>query len=555
MRAQHRPSLVLASLLVLAGGAAGCAATSGSGDSGRRMVVAEVAVERGAYPVAAREYRLAAAAAHDPVVAEHAARLAFDHGQDRELERIAREWLARDGASEVARRFLAVALLQLDHREEAARQFAKLIASAYPTPAEAFLALDESLAELRNDTGAARVVGALAKSYPTLPEAAYAEGALALQAGDSPTAIAAAVRASAMRPGWRAARWLEARARTAGGDCEHGLEVAQELTAEAADADRLVYAWLLAACERPAEARPYFEDLARGTNARAEALEGLGALATDARRWDEATQRYSDLLALGRNTDRAFYGLATVADRKGEGEHAARLYARITSGTHAVAAQLRAYRLLLEAGEPAAAARGLDEFVAGAPESAVAATAGRAQILAETGRPAEALELLRRAEGVFPDREELRFARATILEDTGEVTAAVAQLRALLRERPLDPTARNALGFTLADHGEHLPEAESLIRAALADRPDSAAIRDSLGWVLYRRGATTEAVEWLKRAYAGDADPEVAAHLGEAEWAAGDTAAATAVWREALAHAPGDRHLRAAMERHLGPTP
>ena len=545
----------LASALIAMAVASGCAEFAPRGGPALHMLVAEVAIDRGEYAVAAREYRLAAAKAKDPVIAERAAHVAFDNGQDRELELTAREWLARDPKSEVARRFDAVALLQLDRRSEAAEQFASLITSAYPTPGEAFTALSESLADLRNDTGAARTVAMLAARYPALPEAAYAEGLLALAAGDSPSALTAAAQARTLRPGWREARWLEARARIAGGDCPRGLETASGLAAEAGDSDRLLYAWLLAACERPAEARPYFEDLARTSSARAEALEGLAALDLDAKRWNEANEHYSQILPTGRNSERAWYGLATVADRKGEAAHAARLYARVTTGPRAIPAQLRAYRLLLATGEPFGAAGQLDEFVATTAEDRVAVTAGRAQILAEFGRGSDALALLDRAIAAYPDREEFRYAHATVLERTGKVDGALRELRKVHQSRPLDPTAANALGFTLADHEQSLAEAETLIRGALAERPDSAAIRDSLGWVLYRRGQSGAALDWLKRAYAADPDPEIATHLGEAEWAVGDQAGARAVWAAALERSPGDAHLTAALERHAGHSP
>ncbi len=548
-----RPRQAAALLASLA--TAGCSLVGSSETPGTRMLMGEVALERGEYAFAAREYRRAAAESGDPKIAEHAARVAFDHGQDTELERTAREWLKRDPKSEGARRFEAVALLQLDRRAQAAEQFAVLLTSAYPTPAEGFTALGESLAELRNDAGAASTVGLLAARYPDLPQAAYAHASLSLSAGDSPTALAAIARALALKPGWREARWLEARALIAGGDCGRGLSEAGGLAAESSDADRLLYAWLLSACDRPAEARPFFEDLAHGSVARAEALEGLASIELDGHRWDEATNHYTEMLATGRNTERAFYGLAVIADRRGDTARAVRLYTRVTGGPRAVAAQLRAYRLLLQQGQPGLAARTLDDFVGGVPEERIAVTAGRAQILADVDRSAEALALLDRASAAYPDREELRFARAEVLERNGQVPRAIAELRRLANERPNDSTAQNALGFTLAEHGLALPEAETRIRAALAARPDSPAIRDSLGWVLYRRGHAADAVDWLQRAYANDPDPEIAAHLGTAQWAVGDRAAAQKTWQEALERSPGDPHLKQALEQHPGSQP
>lgn len=521
--------------------------------AGEQLLMAEVAAERGEYVQAVRRYGVAAATSRDENIAARGARLAFENGQIRALEQLAGEWLARSPNSEVARRFLAVALLELDRRADAERELAVLLTTAYATPAEGFAGLAESLSQLRNDTGVARVVARLAARYPDLPEAQLASAQLALGAGDSPTALAAAGRVLAREPGRRDARWTAARALVAAGRCDEGLKESGAIAAEASDSDRLVHAWLLSACDRGADAHAYFTDLASSRTVRAEALEGLAGYDLDARRFDEAANRYGEVLSSGRDAERALYGLAVVADRRGDAERAIKLYGRVTAGPRATPAQLRAYRLGLERGDAAAATRLLDDFVAAAPDQRVAATAGRAQILAERGRQGEALALLRRATAEYPDREELRYARATVLERAGQVDAALGELRAVATLRPRDPNAQNALGFTLADHSRSLAEAERRIRAALAERPDSAAIMDSLGWVLHRRGRTADGLGWLQRAFVLDPDPEIAAHVGEAQWVLGDHAAAEHSWRESLLRNPGERHLTKAIESHLGP--
>ncbi len=535
------PTLAAALLL------GGCASL---GPPPARLLSAEVALERAEYRLAARYYASAATQTHDPALAERGLRIAFEHSQDQELVRLAREWLAREPTSESARRFLVVGLLELDERAAAEGELAILLKSAYPSPAEGFSALAESLAQLRNDSGVARVVARLAERYPDVPEAALAVARLSLAAGDSPTALQASGRALALRPAWRAARALQARARVAAGDCELGLRESGSLAADASDGDRLVHAWLLSACDRSAEARAAFSDLVNSRLARPEALEGLASFDIDAHRYDEATMRLSELLATGRNGERALYALALVADRHGEYPRAALLYGRVGSGTRAVPAQLRSYRLMLEHGEAATAARQFDDFLARAPEYRVEASAGRSQILAEYQRLPEALALLARALQTYPDRNELRYARATVLEHAGRVDEAVAELRAIERMRPQDPAALNALGYTLADHERSLEEAERLVRTAFAVRPDSAAIRDSLGWVLHRRGRNADALPWLQQAYKLEADSEIAAHLGEVQWGLGDLAGARQTWRSALERAPADEHLLQALARH-----
>ena len=61
-------------------------------------------------------------------------------------------------------------------------------------------------------------------------------------------------------------------------------------------------------------------------------------------------------------------------------------------------------------------------------------------------------------------------------------------MRELLEVNPQNASALNFIGYTLADHGEQLEEAERLVRRALAIHPDSGAYLDSLGWVQFRRG-------------------------------------------------------------------
>ena len=166
----------LAACLCLGVATTACSTLGPARDPGVHMLMGEVAAERGEFERAAHEYRLAAATSGDAKIAERAARLAFDNGQDRELERIAHEWLARDPKSEVALRFNAVALLQLDRRAEAAAEFARIVDSAYPSPAEAFTALNESLGDLRNDRAREGRIGSASGDCACRPASSRSQG-------------------------------------------------------------------------------------------------------------------------------------------------------------------------------------------------------------------------------------------------------------------------------------------------------------------------------------------------------------------------------------------
>ena len=97
---------------------------------------------------------------------------------------------------------------------------------------------------------------------------------------------------------------------------------------------------------------------------------------------------------------------------------------------------------------------------------------------------------------------------------------------------PDDAEALNALGYTLADRTDRRAEALELIQRAILLKPDEPAIIDSLGWIRYRMGDLDGSLEELRRAYAKQADPEIAAHLGEVLWVKGDRDEARRVWEQ-----------------------
>jgi len=82
---------------------------------------------------------------------------------------------------------------------------------------------------------------------------------------------------------------------------------------------------------------------------------------------------------------------------------------------------------------------------------------------------------------------------------------------------PENASALNYLGYTYADMGIHLEEAEALIKEALKHKPDDGYITDSLGWVYFKMGRYEEALEYLQRAVAlTPDDPIIMEHLGDA---------------------------------------
>ena len=124
-----------------------------------------------------------------------------------------------------------------------------------------------------------------------------------------------------------------------------------------------------------------------------------------------------------------------------------------------------------------------------------------------------------------------------------------AVLRQLMRTRPQDPHAFNALGYSLADRRIRLEEARSLIAKAVELAPQDAFIQDSLGWVEFRMGNLEQATRILRAAWQARPDAEIAAHLGEVLWAQGLQSEAAAIWREGLMLKANNETLQETIKR------
>ena len=200
-------------------------------------------------------------------------------------------------------------------------------------------------------------------------------------------------------------------------------------------------------------------------------------------------------------------------------------------------------------GAAAAADELLDRLMEDEPQRAPEIIAARARMYADGGDFSRASDLLRGGVLEYPDNADLRYAVAALYEKQGLIGEALKELTRLLKARPEDPAALNALGYTLADHSRDLPRARRLIESAHIAAPTNAAILDSLGWVLFRQGHGAEAENYLRIAYSDDHGGDIAAHLGEVLWQLGKTAEAEHIWFEAGAIDTDNRLLKATLRR------
>lgn len=253
--------------------------------------------------------------------------------------------------------------------------------------------------------------------------------------------------------------------------------------------------------------------------------------------------------AHARGKTQAYLSLAHIAEKAQRLDEARAWLDQVDTAEDALRIQsLRATLLAREGKLPEARA-----LIQATPESqpgdAVAKLKAEAQLLREAGQPADAYAVLNRASMLTPQDFDLVYERAMLAEKLGQTVEMESLLRSIIKAQPDNHNALNALGYSLADRNERLPEAKALIDKALALAPNDPFITDSLGWVLFRMGQVTEAAATLKKAFDTRQDVEIAVHLGEVLWTLGNKTDAIGLFRQAKALQPDNELLKSTLMR------
>ena len=97
----------------------------------------------------------------------------------------------------------------------------------------------------------------------------------------------------------------------------------------------------------------------------------------------------------------------------------------------------------------------------------------------------------------LPKSAEIHFRLAILYEKQKDREASIRQIKKVLELDPENADALNFLGYSYAEAGTHLDEAERLIQEALRAKPDSGHIIDSRGGVNCKKGLYDKAVAGL----------------------------------------------------------
>lgn len=516
-----------------------------------QALVGEFALQRGDAKLGSDAWADLAVRTRDPKVIARATEIAgFARQYDRALE-LSRLWLSVEPDSIRARQTQSSLLVMANRIDELAPQMAALLAQDKANLGNNLLHLNRMLGRIADKKAVQGLVDRLATPYDTFPEAHFAMAQAAAAAGDSLRALTETEKSLQLRPDWETAAIARAQlqARLSAKTAIDSLDdfVGRYPTANEA---RLTLARLLISEKRYDESRRHFDRLIKDHPDNPEVIYPVAMLALQHGDTTTGRSQLENLLKTDfpdKSTIHFFLGQLEQEQKRPDAALAH--YRQVTGGEQFVPARSRAAQILMQQGKNAEARELLATTRASTPAERTQLTLAESQLLREAGRHNEAYIVLDRALAAQPNDTELLYEAALTAERIGKPEILEMHLTHLLALKPDHAHALNALGYSLADRNQRLPEAHDLITRALSLAPEDPFIMDSMGWVLFRQGKLPEALETLEKAFRLKADPEIAAHLGEVLWALGRKDDARRILQDAYRAHPENDTLAATVKK------
>ncbi|WP_225563125.1 tetratricopeptide repeat protein [Rhodanobacter sp. DHG33] len=516
-----------------------------------QLMAGEMALGSTDLKAAAQSYDKAMAISDDPAVAERAAMLAIAVHDDTAAERALSRWQALGAKPAAMAQGRAQLALDRGDTPEAQRQL-QILTDSHDK--DAWRGFGQVLVAARDQAQAGKLLEMLAtpQRLPADPQAWLAMSELGDKLGRHAYAQRIADAAIARFPGNADVYVWSAQMKAGKGDTKGALALLQQATAKSPDNVRLrlVYASLLGqsgdytAAAKVLDHGPQSADTYQLRAALAVHSKDTAAIAALYRQLQQAAPdvRAQNAFLLGQ--------LAEMQHRDAE---ALSWYDQVgDDDPHAFDADLRSAVLLQAQGKHADAHELLGQMqmdYLDQPDQLRQAWQLDAEIYMQEQNYPQAINAFTRALQAAPNDPGLLYGRGLAYASAGQVDPAVQDFRSLLKLKPDDIDASNALGFTLADAGRDLPEAEQLIAKAHAARPNDPAIADSWGWVQYRLGHLDQAAQSLHGAWQSSKDPDIGVHFGEVLWKQGDRQGAQKVFDAVRKLDPHNASLQGTLKR------
>jgi len=530
------------------------------------VLAAEISMQRGLVGPAYRTYLELARQTRDPRFAQRATEIAFNARIPQQALDAARLWREISPNSPAAAQVLST-LLVLNGRWDDARPLLQQQLAAVPASqrGDAILQMQQQLSRTSDPAGAASLLQELTRNDTKLPETYLALARAREIADDVPGAITALDQALKLRPGYEPAALMAAELR-AEKEPDEAVAILKRFLDKSPESvnGHITLARLYLLRNDMQAARQEFETLRKVAPADPRVPLALGLTSLQAKNYSEAEQYLQEYLQLVEkqptaNPDIAYQYLAQIAEERKDYAGAIRWLDRIEDIRLAPAATAKRAQLLARLGKLDDAQALFGEMLADAEEipdpgqraqRVMAIRQAEVATLMETRAYDRARKVLDDRIAAEPDNADWIYELAMLDERQKRYDSMEKGLRRVIALQPQQKQGYNALGYSLADRNERLPEARMLLERATELGPDDPYIMDSLAWVKFRMGELRPAADLLRNAYAKAPEAEIGAHLGEVLWQLGEHEEARKTWTEAMRIDPENETLVDTLRRY-----
>ena len=493
-------------------------------------------------------YSRASELSDDPQVIERAMRIAI-FAKDWPLAlKIAHRWSdALDGNIE-AQQVLGVLYLRQGDVDSSVKYFSEVMDAAADSPSQGYSIVAATLARVEDVETSLELMDRLVAKNFANPYGHLSYANLAMKAKKYQLAVDQSELALGFKPDLSEARVLRARALSLIGDHDAAFVEMQTLV----DADpqnfdlRLGYARMLLQAEQFSEAGKQFEVLLSQRAGDPDITYMLGLTYVQAEQYSKSKQYFQALIEDNRRLDESNYYLARISEELGDSAKAVKYYQDVAYGDLYLDAAVRLADLYVKESGLNRAREHLNDVRGRVdqPEDVIRIFLAEGHILHEAKQYDEAYELYSQGLLEFPKHPDLLYARALTAEYIDRVDLLESDLLIILQSDPDHANALNALGYTLADRGLRIDEAQKYVERAYELKPNDPAVMDSMGWIQFRKGNYAEAENYLRKALNLMDDAEIIGHLGELLWAQGNYEEARNLLREAMDRHPEDSYIQ-----------
>jgi tetratricopeptide (TPR) repeat protein len=528
-------------------------ATAGVEQALHQYLLAEIAGQRGETPAAIDSMIALARRSGDARIARRALELAFQSRQQGRAMEAASLWMSLEPESSLARQAMAVLLVNQGSLEVAKTSLKPLLQDPVRAPA-LYLQLNQLLARFQDKSAVTEAVKELVAIQPDLPQAQFSLAVALASNNENVGALVAARRALEKDVTFQSAAVMVGQLLREGSPAAAREHFEKHLSVQPdAYEVRHAYARLLVSLQSLDAAAAEYRKLEARRPEDPEMPFALGLVAQQAGDFAAAEAAFKRTLDLNvRDRNPIWMSLGQVEEARKNWDAALDWFGKVDGDEYLVPSRLRMANIIVRQKDLAAARAFLRDSSVEAGDHGVQFVLAEAQLLRDARDFKEAEAVLSRGLQGHPDSPDLLYDRAMVLEKLNDVAGLERDLRKVISLKPDHAHAYNALGYTLADRNARLDEALTLIEKAVVLAPRDGFILDSLGWVHFRLGNLERAVAVLRQAFTLRNDPEIAAHLSEVLWAAGQRDEAGRLLDQSQARHPGNEALDA-LRRRLKP--